>query len=105
MPTPCIWPRCTSKNDADGVMASTDWVLVARDAALFEKEPLVDNTTEIDSDPSRRVWTDDFNNLFKAVKGMRASKVVQIHHATRSDPRSAVHRDKLPRIGIDWTRC
>ena len=64
------------ENDADGVYASTDWVLVARDAALFDKEPLADNTTEIDSDPSRQVWTDDFNNLFNAMKGVASAKVV-----------------------------
>jgi SAM-dependent methyltransferase len=63
------------EDDADGVMASTDWVLVARDATLFESEPLVDNATEIDSDPSRRVWTDDFNNLFKALKGVGRAEV------------------------------
>jgi hypothetical protein len=61
------------------VIASTDWVLVARDPALLEKEPLADNALEIDSDPSRRVWTDDFNNLFKALKGMvpNANKTAQ----------------------------
>ena len=58
------------EDDAEGVIASTDWVLVARDPAQLEKEPLADNALEIDSDPSRRVWTDDFNNLFKALKGM-----------------------------------
>lgn len=58
------------EDDADGVYASTDWVLVARDAAQFDKEPLADNTIEIDSDPSRRVWTDDFNNLFRIMKGV-----------------------------------
>ena len=56
---------------ADEVYASTDWVLVARDAAVFEREPLADNTNEIDSDPTRRVWTDDFNNLYKAMKGVK----------------------------------
>jgi SAM-dependent methyltransferase len=62
------------QHDAEGVYSSTDWVLVARDAALFETEPLADNTTEIDSDPSRRIWTDDFNNLFRAIKGLPGSK-------------------------------
>ena len=61
---------------ADGVIASTDWVLVARDAATFERPPLAGTALNIESDPLRRVWTDDFNNLFKIIKGVAAAKTL-----------------------------
>ena len=57
------------EDNAEGVIASTDWVLVAREPALLEREPLAEKTNAIDSDSARRVWTDDFNNLFKVLKG------------------------------------
>jgi SAM-dependent methyltransferase len=59
-------------NDADGVIASTDWVLVARDPARLERDPIAGKAVAIASDPARRVWSDDFNNLFKAMKKLRA---------------------------------
>ena len=62
--------------DADGVIASTDWVLVARDAAALERPPLAGSALEIESNASRRVWTDDFNNLFKIIKGVGAEKTI-----------------------------
>ena len=90
-------------DDADGVYASTDWVLVARDAALFDKEPLADNTTEIDSDPARRVWTDDFNNLFKALKGVVATKVAYRPHCASPEPGNRVAmREQIRQTGINW---
>ena len=54
------------------MLASTDWVLVAREPALLEREPIGESALDIESDPSRRVWTDDFNNLFRAMKKLRA---------------------------------
>ncbi len=54
--------------DADGVLASTDWVLVARNAQPLERYPIAQNAVVIASDPARRVWSDDFNNLYKAMK-------------------------------------
>jgi len=60
------------EDEADGVLASTDWVLVAREPALLEREPIGESALDIESDPSRRVWTDDFNNLFRAMKKLRA---------------------------------
>jgi SAM-dependent methyltransferase len=56
------------QHDADGTLASTDWVLVARDRAVLERAPIADGAQEIASDPARRVWSDDFNNLFRAMK-------------------------------------
>jgi SAM-dependent methyltransferase len=56
------------QEDADGVMASTDWVLVTRDATELDREPIAGSAQDIASDPSRRIWSDDFNNLFRAMK-------------------------------------
>ena len=55
-------------DSADGAIASTDWVLVARSDKVFRDLPLPGAGVEIASDPSRRVWTDDYNNLFTALK-------------------------------------
>jgi spermidine synthase len=57
---------------ADGAetsdLASTDWVLVTRDAALLERPEIAEFTSEIEGIPGLRVWTDDFNNLFQILK-------------------------------------
>jgi SAM-dependent methyltransferase len=52
----------------DSDLASTDWVLVTRDAALLSREELRGLTGEIEDIPGLRVWTDDFNNLFQILK-------------------------------------
>jgi hypothetical protein len=49
-------------------LASTDWVLVARDPALLERPEIAKFTSKIDEIPRLRVWTDDFNNLFQILK-------------------------------------
>lgn len=53
---------------AEGEIASTDWVLVARSAETLGREPIEGAGVDIPSDPTRRLWTDDYNNLFKALK-------------------------------------
>ena len=53
---------------AEGEIASTDWVLVARSEETLRRSPLPGPGVGIASDPSRRVWTDDYNNLFNALK-------------------------------------
>ena len=53
---------------AEGEIASTDWVLVARNDEILRRTPLPGPGVDIASDPSRRVWTDDYNNLFRALK-------------------------------------
>jgi SAM-dependent methyltransferase len=52
----------------EGETASTDWVLVARSDAPLRTPPIAGMGADIPSDPSRRVWTDDYNNLFKVLK-------------------------------------
>jgi SAM-dependent methyltransferase len=52
----------------DSDLASTDWVLVTRDAKLLERPGIAKYTTAIDEIPGLAVWTDDFNNLFQILK-------------------------------------
>ncbi|MEO8134327.1 MAG: fused MFS/spermidine synthase [Betaproteobacteria bacterium] len=56
------------EDEPEEFLARTDWVLVSRQPAQLEQPPIAASAKEIPSDPSRRVWTDDFNNLFKAMK-------------------------------------
>lgn len=52
----------------DSDLARTDWVLVARDAALFKRPDIAKYTTAMDDILGLRLWTDDFNNLFQILK-------------------------------------
>ncbi len=52
----------------DSDLARTDWVLVTRDKALLERPEIAEFASEIESIPGLRVWTDDFNNLFRILK-------------------------------------
>lgn len=48
--------------------ASTDWVLVSRDASVFKSAAFEGVVDEIASKPGLPVWTDDFSNLFQVLK-------------------------------------
>jgi len=48
--------------------SKTDWVIVTRDKALIENEAIAKKASEFDEIPGLRLWTDDFNNLFKILK-------------------------------------
>lgn len=52
----------------DSDLARTDWALVTRDQALLERPEIAQYVGEIESIPGLRVWTDDFNNLFRILK-------------------------------------
>ena len=52
----------------DSDLARTDWVLVTREKALIERPEIAEFTSEIENIPGLRVWTDDFNNLFRILK-------------------------------------
>jgi len=52
----------------DSDLARTDWVLVTREKALIERPEIAKFTSEIENIPGLRVWTDDFNNLFRIFK-------------------------------------
>ncbi len=57
-----------SDDAEDSDLARTDWVLVTRDRALLERPEIAEFTSEIESIHGLRVWTDDFNNLFRILK-------------------------------------
>jgi SAM-dependent methyltransferase len=48
--------------------ASTDWVLVTRNGALFQAPPFQEASEEIEMPANLRLWTDDFSNLFQILK-------------------------------------
>jgi hypothetical protein len=57
------------RDPATGVsIRTTDWVLVAKDPAVLERPGIREAATPIAVDPGARPWTDDFNNLFEAMK-------------------------------------
>jgi SAM-dependent methyltransferase len=49
-------------------LAKTDWVLVTRDPARLTAKKIVAASAEVESIPGLRVWTDDYNNLFRILK-------------------------------------
>ena len=49
-------------------LAKTDWVLVARNAKLLGKKEIASAASAIETIPGLRVWTDDYNNLFRILK-------------------------------------
>ena len=57
-----------SDDAEDSDLARTDWALVTRDQALLERPEIAKFTSEIENIPGLRVWTDDFNNLFRILK-------------------------------------
>jgi hypothetical protein len=46
----------------------TDFVIVTADPKVFEHPALVDVAKEIPVEAKHKVWTDDFNNLFSAIR-------------------------------------
>ena len=54
--------------DDDSELATTDWVLVARNPALLGRPEIARFTSEIEDIPGMSAWTDDFNNLFRILK-------------------------------------
>jgi hypothetical protein len=49
-------------------LAKTDWVLVTRNSSFIEREEIASVITPINTIPALRVWTDDYNNLFRILK-------------------------------------
>ena len=52
----------------DSNLAKTDWVLVTRDSRFLAKREIASVTSAIATIPGLRVWTDDYNNLFRILK-------------------------------------
>lgn len=48
--------------------SKTDWVLATRNRALLEREDIASAAGQIPDIPGLRVWTDDYNNLFRILK-------------------------------------
>lgn len=55
------------END-DPALRNTDWILVARNAAVLDQPAVRSRSTPIRGIPGLGVWTDDFNNLFEVLK-------------------------------------
>jgi SAM-dependent methyltransferase len=49
-------------------LAKTDWVLVTRNSKLLSAKDIASAASAIDVIPGLRVWTDDYNNLFRILK-------------------------------------
>jgi SAM-dependent methyltransferase len=49
-------------------LAKTDWVLVSRNGKLLEQEAIASAASEIETIAALKVWTDDYNNLFRILK-------------------------------------
>jgi len=49
-------------------LAKTDWVLVSRNGKLLEQEAIASAASEIETIAGLKVWTDDYNNLFRILK-------------------------------------
>jgi hypothetical protein len=54
--------------DEDRSASSTDWVLLARDPAVFDAEPLAGKAEPLATAPQYSLWTDQFNNLLDVLK-------------------------------------
>ena len=52
----------------DTQFSKTDWVLVSRNRALLERDDIARAAEAISDIPGLRVWTDDYNNLFRILK-------------------------------------
>jgi hypothetical protein len=48
--------------------SSTDWVLLAEDAAAFAQPPLAARVEPLEPQPQLALWTDQFNNLIDVLK-------------------------------------
>jgi hypothetical protein len=48
--------------------SKTDWVLVTRNRALLARKDIAAAAGEIPDIPGLRIWTDDYNNLFRILK-------------------------------------
>ncbi len=52
----------------DSDLATTDWMLLSRDAELLKRPEVARGQADIEDLPGLRVWTDSFNNLFQILK-------------------------------------
>jgi SAM-dependent methyltransferase len=57
-------------DDPNGIFNS-DWVLVTRNEAFLQQEAIAAASESIHVPRSLRLWTDDYNSLFRILKGIR----------------------------------
>ena len=56
-------------DEDDSLRSRSDWVLVSRDPAALEREPIVEGGGQAAEDrPRWRTWTDDYSNLIQILK-------------------------------------
>jgi len=55
-------------NDDDAGVYQSDWILLSRSPAAFEREPLKDTGEEIEDGRRVGLWTDDYSNLYRILK-------------------------------------
>jgi hypothetical protein len=53
---------------AEDDKTQSDWVLVARNAAVLEHPEIKAVSSPVDEEPTWRLWTDDYNNLVQVLK-------------------------------------
>jgi hypothetical protein len=57
-----------SDEDAPQLLSSADWVLVTRNQEFLNKPETFAGSQRIEVPPGVRLWTDDYNNLFKILR-------------------------------------
>jgi len=56
-------------DEDESLRSRSDWVLVSRDPAALEAEPIVEGGgREAEDQPGWRTWTDDYSNLIQILK-------------------------------------
>ena len=57
-----------NEDDDDAGVYRTDWMLLSASSAAFEGNFLKEGAEKIDSEPSVRLWTDDYSDLYRILK-------------------------------------
>ncbi|MGE5646776.1 MAG: spermidine synthase [Acidobacteriota bacterium] len=61
-----------SRGDREGMLSAATWVLATRNEAFLAQPEIRQAARPIRRQAGRRVWTDDYNNLFQAIKTFEA---------------------------------
>jgi spermidine synthase len=75
-----VWVHC----DGDGRVSYTnDWVLVSRDRQRIEAVASAAKLAAVLQVPQSRLWTDDYSNLFQALRDKSHSSLLNTESAVR----------------------
>jgi hypothetical protein len=56
------------EHESDGPeKSSSDWILLARDRGVIDRDLVREGTRELPSSPPRRAWTDDYSNIVQVM--------------------------------------